>query len=216
MTDGRTSDEASTAPVVADRYGVFLTPDPATSAAVTLVTAFIRGRYGFVSAAAFPPHATLAGNLPVRVPEERLIDALTGLLAERRAFPVENHGVRPFEGAVIYDVHEFGPGVNEELRRLAVDVGDTVRPLLRSTGGSPADLHSADDFHAHISLASHELTARPDLLDEVTEFAAALPVDVPAGFTAGTVTLYRLTHPTWSGSWWRTMTWEHVRTFPLR
>lgn len=38
-----------------------------------------------------------------------------------------------------------------------------------------ADLHDGDDFHAHLSLASHELFERSGLRQEVAEFAAALP-----------------------------------------
>jgi hypothetical protein len=56
------TDTRRRADVVTTRYGVFLTPDPATCAAVSTVTGLIRAQYGFVSAAAFPPHATLAGS----------------------------------------------------------------------------------------------------------------------------------------------------------
>jgi SAM-dependent methyltransferase len=44
------------------RYGVFLTPDARTSAAVTTISGFIRAQFGLVSAGAFPPHVTLASH----------------------------------------------------------------------------------------------------------------------------------------------------------
>jgi hypothetical protein len=37
----------------------------------------------------------------------------------------------------------------------------------------------------------------------------------PASFAADTVTLYRFAHQTWTGSWWRDMRWEHVRSWRL-
>jgi hypothetical protein len=37
----------------------------------------------------------------------------------------------------------------------------------------------------------------------------------PASFIADTVMLYRFAHNTWTGSWWRDMRWEHVRSWRL-
>jgi hypothetical protein len=42
-----------------------------------------------------------------------------------------------------------------------------------------------------------------------------LAVDVPAAFPAEVIAVYRLEHATWSGSWWRAMEWEHVRSLRL-
>ena len=52
------------------RYGVFLRPDPLTCASVTRITGQLRAQFGLVSAGAFPPHATLAGSLPLAGPPE--------------------------------------------------------------------------------------------------------------------------------------------------
>ena len=35
------------------------------------------------------------------------------------------------------------------------------------------------------------------------------------GFHAETVALYRLTSPSWTGEWWRQMSWTHVRSWHL-
>ena len=208
------------------RYGVFMTPDPATSAAVTQVTGFIKAQYGLVSAGAFPPHATLAGSLPIS-DETALVDALDAALRTQAAVPVENHGVRTISRSalranvrvlgdiVIYDINDIGPSRNEALRTLALNVNEVVRPLLASTSGLTADTHDGTRFHAHLSLASHELYERPDLRDEIATYASALPVTAPPHFVANTITLYRLQHPTWSGPWWTDMTWTHHRTWHL-
>ena len=58
------------------RYGVFLTPDARTSAAITMITGFVRAQFGLASAGAFPPHVTLAGSLPLRVDEDELVAAV--------------------------------------------------------------------------------------------------------------------------------------------
>ena len=42
-----------------------------------------------------------------------------------------------------------------------------------------------------------------------------LGVIPPASFTADTVMLYRFAHNTWTGSWWRDMRWDHVRSWRL-
>ena len=44
---------------------------------------------------------------------------------------------------------------------------------------------------------------------------SGLGVIPPASFTADTVLLYRFAHNTWTGSWWRDMRWEHVRSWRL-
>ena len=57
-------------------------------------------------------------------------------------------------------------------------------------------------WHAHLSLASHDLVEPPDLRHEVWSYTAGLPIPVPQRFTAEIVALYRLAHHSWSGPWW--------------
>lgn len=47
------------------RYGVSLTPDAKTSAAVTSITGFVRAQFGPESAQRVPSHVTLVGSLPL-------------------------------------------------------------------------------------------------------------------------------------------------------
>jgi hypothetical protein len=191
---------------MAERYGVFLRPDPLTCAAVTRITGQLRAQFGLVSAGAFPPHATLAGSLPLAGPPEEL----TRALAPVARFTVRNHGLAWLNGGLVYDVH------GEPMAALAATVDAAVRPLLTPAPGLPADLFEPGRWHAHLSLGSHDLAARPDLHEEVEAFVRGLSVEVPAEFSAEVVALYRLEHATWTGSWWRAMTWEHVRSWRLR
>jgi hypothetical protein len=158
-----------------------------------------------VSAGAFPPHATLAGSLPLAGPPEEL----TAALASVAAFPVRNHGLAWLNGGLVYDVHGL------EMEHLAATVDAAVRPRLEPAPGLPADLFEPGRWHAHLSLGSHDLAARPDIHDEVEEYVRGLAVEVPAEFPAEIVAVYRLEHETWTGSWWRAMTWEHVRSLRL-
>jgi hypothetical protein len=190
---------------MATRYGVFLRPDPLTCAAVTRITGQLRAQFGLVSAGAFPPHATLAGSLPLAGPPEELTDALASVAA----FPVRNHGLAWLNGGLVYDVHGL------EMEHLAATVDAAVRPLLDSAPGLPADLYEPGRWHAHLSLGSHDLAARPDLHDEVEAYVRGLAVEVPAEFPAEVVAVYRLEHETWTGTWWRAMEWEHVRSLRL-
>jgi hypothetical protein len=190
---------------MATRYGVFLRPDPLTCAAVTRITGQLRAQFGLVSAGAFPPHATLAGSLPLAGPPE----ALTGALASVAAFPVRNHGLAWLNGGLVYDVHGL------EMEHLAATVDAAVRPLLEPAPGLPADLFEPGRWHAHLSLGSHDLAVRPDLHDEVEEYVRGLAIEVPREFHAEIVAVYRLEHETWAGSWWHAMTWEHVRSLRL-
>ena len=198
------------------RYGVFLRPDPLTCAAVTAIATQLRAQYGLVSAATFPPHATLAGSLPIADPN-RLIDNLTRALHDRPEFLVENGGLQWLgdSGGLIYDVSNVGEQINGELRALAEAVHTVIQPLLTDAPGLAADTYEPERWRAHLSLASHDLIARPDLRDEVWEYAHGLDVTPPARFHGDTIALYRFTSPSWTGEWWRAMEWEHLRSWHL-
>jgi hypothetical protein len=68
------------------RYGVFLTPDAKTSAAVTNITSFVQAQFGLVSARRFPPHVTLAGNLPLAVGESELFAVVGSVVPSTALF----------------------------------------------------------------------------------------------------------------------------------
>ena len=199
------------------RFGVFLRPDPKTCAAVTQITNQLRAQYGLVSAAAFPPHVTLAGSLPVVVPLAELIQLIGFVLRRRPAFTVQNLGVRRLaDSALAYDVSAIDGAPNRPLSDLAGAVDSVVRPLLGPSGSLPPDLYEPDHWMPHISLVSHELRIRADLREEIEDYVEGLAVMAPRAFMADTVMLYRFAHNTWTGSWWRDMRWEHVRSWHLR
>lgn len=200
------------------RYGVYLRPDPATCWAVTAVTGQVRAQYGLVSAGAFPPHATLVGSQHVDRPAREVVEAVGRALDGVAAVPVHHGGVRPLGTGWVYDVHheQDGTGVNAPLLELAATVDAAVRPLATRAPAPAVDEFDPARFHAHLSLASHDLADRPDLVDEVGEYIRGLPVTVPAGFAGDAVALYRTRSDDWTGRWWTTLTWTHVRTWRLR
>jgi hypothetical protein len=197
------------------RFGVFLRPDPKTCAAVTQITGQLRAQYGLVSAAAFPPHVTLAGSLPVVVPLAELIQLIGFVLRRAPAFTVQNLGIRRLGEALAYDLSSLDGSPNRQLNDLAGAVDSVVRPLLGPSGSLDPDLYEPDRWVPHISLVSHELRIRGDLREEIEDYINGLGVISPASFIADTVMLYRFAHNTWTGSWWRDMRWEHVRSWRL-
>ena len=204
------------------RYGVFLIPDPQTCAAVTRITGQLRAQYGLVSASAFPPHVTLVGSLPLAGDEAPALTALTDVLDDvlgsRTSFPVTNAGIGWLGGSLIYDVHDRDGAPNAPLVDLAATVDAAVRPLLRPTapGALAADVRESSRWRGHLSLASHDLEARPELRGEVQAYAQGLGVDVPKEFEAQVIALYEFRHPTWSGPWWVDLRWAHLRSWRLR
>ncbi|MEV5841094.1 2'-5' RNA ligase family protein [Streptomyces sp. NPDC051985] len=199
------------------RYGVYLRPDPATCAAVTAVTGQLRAQYGFVSAGAFPPHATLVGSRHIPVPEAEITAAVTRALDGATAFTVHNAGVRRQGVGLVYDVAHLADGTtpNTAFTELAARVDEAVVPL-QAPAPNPAD-HSFDAtaFRPHLSLLSHDMYVRPDLLEEADEYVRGLPVSFPDSFPGDTVTLYRTASEDWTGRWWTTLTWAHVHTWRL-
>ena len=198
------------------RYGVFLTPDAKTSAVVTTITSYVQAQFGLVSARRFPPHVTLAGSLPLMAGESELFAVVGSVAAAHPTVRVHNRGIDRLGDSVVFNVHNKADGEpNRALVDLAVHLGRDLQALLRATGGLPADLPDRDSWRGHLSLASHELSNRPDLREEVEIFIRQLEVPFPSSFQAASVTVYRLHHHTWSGPWWTGFTWEHARSFSL-
>lgn len=198
------------------RYGIYLRPDARTCRAVTVVTDQLRAQYGLLSSGVFPPHATLVGSQPFGFSEPAVIDAITALLAGRPAFAVHNAGVRPQGRGYVYDVSENPDGsVNDDLVSLARDIEAAVAPFRVPMNNPLPNDFVPESYRGHLSLASHDLYVRPDLYEEVGAFIEELEVPVPVGFAGRTVVMYRTSSPDWSGRWWQTMTWEHVRTWWL-
>ncbi|WP_445518286.1 2'-5' RNA ligase family protein [Streptomyces sp. NEAU-174] len=198
------------------RYGVFLRPDPGTCALLTELHLLLRQQYGLVSCAAYPPHATLAGNMPTDAPEDELTGRIGTALAGTAAFTAYNLGIEKGGGGIGFNLHDLpdgspNPGITNLL--------DTVRRAMAPVA-EPMDHYRANPldpgrFRAHLSIASHELTLRPDLYEEIGEFLDTLAADPPKRFTAETISLFRFHSGDWNAQWWRDMTWVHVRSWRL-
>jgi hypothetical protein len=176
------------------RHGVFLK-----------ITTYLRAQFGVVSAGRFPPHVTLAGSLPLAVGETELVSRVREVAGRCGPIQLANAGPRQLWGAVLaFDVHEDGRGhLNSGLLDLAVHVNDAVRPLLRP------------EWHGHMSLASHELLGRPDLLEEIDDFVQQLDEPYPARFEASRLGIFRFHHRDWTSDWWTDFWWELVDSVKL-
>lgn len=198
-------------------YGVFLLPDAATSAAVTTVTLAVERQFGFVSAGRFPPHATLAGSVPIHADVPTITAALDDVLRDRAGFDVHHAGIVRHGAAVTYEVDRLPDGRrNVALAALARDVNDALAPLAHHVDAYLVQPFDPDRFRAHISLASHEMRTQPDLADDVEAFVRAVPAPaVPDSFPARKVALYEFRSDGWTGHWWESLVWRHLHTWTL-
>lgn len=199
------------------RFGIFLRPDPATCLAVTQITHAVRQQFGLVAAAAFPPHATLIGNLRTDGSDDQLIDVLDPVFADVHPIAVYNHGIDRRADSIRYDVNRDASGatVNGQLASIASAVRDVVLPLHVRHDDLLAPNVQDYRFAAHLSLASFELSIDDRLTREVGEFIEGLPISPPASFVAGHYSLFRF-QADWSGHWWTDMPWEHIRSWDVR
>ncbi|AEM80743.1 hypothetical protein [Streptomyces violaceusniger] len=193
------------------RYGVFLRPDHRTCALLTDLHLLLRQQYGLVSCAAYPPHATLAGNVPTDAPEGELADRIGAALSDTSAFTAYNTGIEKGGGGIGFNLHDLpdgspNPGISVNTALAPVS---TVQPDFLFKPFDPAE------FRAHLSVASHELTLRPDLYEETGEFLDTLDADPPKRLTADTISLFRFHSDDWNAQWWRDMTWVQVRSWRL-
>lgn len=197
-------------------YGVYLRPDPLTCRAVVDLTDLLKKQFGIVSAAAFPPHATLAGAVPSDADEAHLIEALDPILRSTPPIPVHNSGIARHNVAVTFDVDRTISGAkNHAIKELAVAVNGALEPLRGHGEGFRMKPFDEDGFRAHLSLASHDLEELPHLRREVEAFLRALPHTAPSDFVADTVTLFRFHSSDWTGEWWKDLRWWHLRSWTL-
>ena len=199
------------------RYGVFLRPDPLTCWAQTQINLALREQFGIVSAAAFPPHATLVGNLHTDATAVELVDLLTPVFANRVKFDVYNAGIQQVGDSLLYNVHEDGKGApNAPLVDLAAAVKSALLPVALDHDDYLVPQVGETEFWAHLSLASHDMRGARDRLEEIGEFLAGLPISAPPSFTAKWFTLFAFETDDWTGEWWRSLRWTHQRSWSLQ
>lgn len=197
------------------RYGIFLRPDPVTCWTVTQVTTALRQQFGLISAGAFPPHATLIGNLATEATVDRLVASLDPVFGGIAPFPVFNSGVRRQGDGYEYDVNLDATGTvpNVALGRIADAVMAAVRPLSVVVDDFATVAVEDYTFAGHLGLASHDLKVENHLADEVGEFIAGLPLGAPASFVAHWYSLIEFRADDWSEQWWRSLSWRHLRSW---
>lgn len=197
------------------RYGVFLRPDPVTCWVVSQLTTVLAQQFGLVSAAAFPPHATLVGNLATEATAAELVERLDPVFAAVRPFPVHNAGLVRLGDCFLFDVHTDGAGApNAPLVAVAAAVKDALLPMSVPVRDHLAVPVAENTFWGHLSIASHDLMVDPHLADEVGEFLAGLPLRPPSTFSAEVYSLFAF-EGDWATAWWHTMTWRHLRSWPV-
>lgn len=198
-------------------WGVYLRPDPVTCKAIADLTELCKRQFGIVSAAAFAPHATLVGAVPSNATADDFVCVLDPLLTVARQFPVYNAGIDFVGSTIVYDIDRLADGEkNLPLQKLAVDIAEAIAPI---TDYQPDDWTTPLDpetFHAHFSLASHDLRRRKDLRAEVDQFLRAIPMPYATEFMAEWVTLFRFHSTDWNAEWWHDLTWEHIRSWQLQ
>ncbi len=198
------------------RYGVFLRPDPATCFAQTQINNAVVQQFGLVSAAAFPPHATLVGNLRTNTTVDELIATVGAEISKTSPFPLHNQGIRSMGYGWVYDVHNDPTGhPNSALVDLANRLIDAVLPVSLDHDDYLTPTISAGSFRGHLSLASHDLAVDGHLGAEVGEFLQGLPVSFPGSFTAEVISLFEFTCDDWQQKWWHTLRWRHLHSWHL-
>lgn len=197
------------------RYGVFLRPDPTTCWALTQITFALERQFGLVSAGAFPPHATLIGNLAISCEVDELRRALDPVFSGARAIEVHNLGIQRtvagmFAGTVRCDLHHLpGGAVNDELAALGSAVKAAVLPLSRPVDDYFVTPVADYELSTHLSIVSHETALDPRLADEALEFVHRLGIEFPPSFRAEWYTLVEL-RADWASRWWEDQSWRHL------
>ena len=191
------------------RYGVYLRPDPTTCWTVTQITTALRAQFGLISAGAFPPHATLVGNLATDATADDVIAAVGPILRTAPVVEVFNAGVRRVEDWFEYDI------TNGPLGAIAAEVIEAVLPLSKRVDDAYTVQVEDYVFSAHLGLASHDLQVDGHLADEVGGFLDDLPFAPPRSFLARWYSVFEFRADDWRGHWWKSLTWKHLHSWQV-
>lgn len=173
----------------------------------------LKQQFGLVSAAAFPPHATLVGNLRTDVSPDELVKRLSPVFENAPVIEIHNTGLQRVGDWFFFNVHEDGQGrPNLALTQIADAVREAVMPVSVPVNDFLVTPVEEGTFWAHLSVASHDLLINPGLTDEVGKFLAELPLTPPAAFRAEVYSLYEFTS-NWDSHWWQTLTWRHLKSW---
>lgn len=199
------------------RYGIYMRPDPATCWTVTQITTALRAQYGLISAGAFPPHATLVGNLATDATADEVIAAVNPVLRTAPAIEVFNSGIVRVADCYEYDINRDAAGraPNQQLGAIARDVARAVLPLSKEVDDSYTVQVEDYTFSAHLGLASHDLKVDNHLSDEVGEYLHGLPLAPPRSFLVRWYSVFEFRADDWAGHWWTALTWKHLHSWQV-
>jgi len=206
--------------VTPTRYGIYLRPDPVTCWVQAQTNMTLKQQYGLISAAAFPPHATLVGSLKTDASIADIVDRVEHALIGKTSFTVHNKGLETTGDGYVFNVHENGNGEpNQPFIDTATAIKAAILPIALPTEDFLVTPVAEAEFWGHLSLASHDLSVDRTLYDEVGEFLAellaGLPTPAPEMFSGRTVVLYGTDSDDWEGQWWRTHRYQHLKTWTL-
>ncbi|SER95544.1 hypothetical protein SAMN05443377_1224 [Propionibacterium cyclohexanicum] len=198
------------------RYGIYLRPDPRTCWVQAQLNVLLYQQFGVVSAAAFPPHATLVGNLKTEATPDELVERVGDALRGVCAFPVFNKGIERSRSAFVFNVNENGQGGrNEPFARLAADMKAALLPVSLPIDDFLVTPLKDYEFKGHLSLVSHDLMVDDSRAAEIGEFLEELHVEYPPMSMGNVVMLYETTTDDWRGHWWTSLQCHHLRSWTL-
>lgn len=200
------------------RYGLFLRPPAAISRIQAEIHTLLRRQFGLIASGSFPPHMTILGHVATRDDDQEVIDAAIEAMREFGPVQLYNSGLAEHSGGIVHDVGRLADGeANPALLELFRAARRHLDPLRVELGSEfKGGVRTEERFYGHMTLAGHDLAARPELFDEVFTFLSTLNVDARGDYIADRVALFRFeTTSGWDNRWWEGMTWKLLRSITL-
>lgn len=198
------------------RYAFYLRPSAAICRAQAEIHDLLERQYGLIAAGKFMPHATLKGTFEANAGEVEIKQALDGVVAGRKQFPVYNAGIiEQNRRGIMLSIHHLPDGrVNEPLYDLHAAAIDATQPLAAPVSDEVAKREPVyERFHAHLTLAMADIP--PFAFDDIYAFVRDLAPVGPQLFMAEYLHFYAFESDDWVGRWWETLTWRLLHSWQL-
>lgn len=197
------------------RYGFYLRPSYAMSRAQAEMHDLLRRQFGLEVGGHFMPHATIMGFFRSDASIAEIETAIDGAVSGHAPFSIANNGPKPHKrSGVSLDVdHNADGSPNTAIQAIHESAFSAIVPLVHPDCEFAFNGWAGDNFRAHLTLAMADI---PDAqFDEVLEFIESATPIGPEHFLAEYFTLYAFQSDAWGGAWWRTMSWQPIRSWRL-
>jgi len=194
------------------RFAFYLVPPYPIARDLAEIHTLLEKQYGFKAGGRFQAHCTIKGFFKKNdKPAGALETELDVFLSGQKPFQVEFNHLRKKPTSIVLRIDQLNEAPNQALLRFREKVVEITRPYIApDCDFVESDL--AQPFEGHFTLAFRDIL--PDQHSRVVSWLEEAPI--PTGkFLATDFHFLEFLSDDWRGNWWKTLTWNLIKSWRL-